>query len=86
MRGFSVYPDFDKLSDAKRTKFSQLWKSCNDNLGITVKNTDDWCFNTKNISDVDDCIVLYQRYFKNDKKQQNFLNEIYAELLKVGSK
>ena len=86
MRGFSVYADFSKLSNDKKTKFSELWESCHDNLGITVKNTEDWSFNKKNIADVESCSVLYQRYFKDDAKQNAFLNEMYAELMKVGSK
>lgn len=86
MSGFTVYADFEKLTEDKKTKFSELWQSCSNDLGITVKNTQDWSFNTKNIADVDDCSVLYQRYFKDDKRQQDFLNEIYSELLKVGSK
>jgi len=86
MRGFTVYADFNKLSNDKRTKFSELWQSCDSDLGIAVKNIDDWSFNTKNISDVQSCSVLYQRYFKEDEKQQNFLDNIYAELIKIGSK
>jgi hypothetical protein len=86
MKGFTVNADFDKLSNDKKTKFSELWQSCSNDLGITVKNTDDWSFNTKNISDVESCSVNYQRYFKEDASQQKFLNDIYSELLKIGSK
>ncbi|MCV9928685.1 hypothetical protein OIU83_13530 [Flavobacterium sp. LS1R49] len=86
MHGFTVYANFDKLSNDKKTKFSDLWQSCSNDLGITVQNTDDWSFNTKNISDVESCSVLYQRYFKDNADQQNFLNNIYAELMKIGSK
>jgi hypothetical protein len=84
MRGFNVSADFRKLSDTKKTRFSELWKSCSNDLGITVKNTDDWSFNTENISDVRSCSVLYQRFFKNNESQQSFLNTLYEELLKVG--
>ncbi|MBB4803950.1 hypothetical protein HNP37_004030 [Flavobacterium nitrogenifigens] len=86
MRGYSVYADFRKLSDDKKTKFSELWQSCSSELGITIKNTDDWSFNKANIVDVESCSVLYQRYFKDDTNQQEFLNEMLAELRKVGSK
>ena len=86
MRGFTVYANFDQLSNDKRTKFSQLWQSCSDGLGITIKNTDDWSFNTKNISDTESCSVLYQRYFKEDASQQIFLDSLYTELMKIGSK
>jgi len=85
MHGFTVYPKFDQLTKDKRTKFSELWESCGDGLGITVKNTDDWSFNTKNISDVESCSVNYQRYFKKDVSQQLFLNDMYQELIKIGT-
>ncbi|MDR6969533.1 hypothetical protein J2X31_003566 [Flavobacterium arsenatis] len=86
MRGFTVSADFSQLSEDKKTKFSKLWESCSYDLDITVKNIDDWSFNTKNIADVQSCSVLYQRYFKDDVEQQNFLNNIYVELMKVDSK
>lgn len=86
MRGFTVYADFNVLGKDKRTKFSELWQSCSNDIGITVRNIDDWSFNTKNIADVESCSVLYQRYFKDNSSQQAFLDHIYAELMKIGSK
>lgn len=86
MCGFSVYADFNKLSKNKKTKFSELWESCSSNIGITVENIDDWSFNTKNISDVESCSVLYQRFFKDNKEQNDFLDEIHNELKKIDSK
>jgi hypothetical protein len=86
MCGFRVYANFNQLSNDKRTKFSELWQSCSNDLGITVKDIDDWSFNTKNISDVESCSVLYQRYFKEDASQQNFLDDIHTELMKIDSK
>lgn len=86
MRGFSVYADFKQLGNDKKTKFSELWQSCSNDLGIAVKNIDDWSFNTKNISDVQSCSVNYQRYFKEIASQQKFLDSMYAELMKIGSK
>lgn len=86
MRGFTVYAAFSVLGNDKRTKFSELWQSCSNDLGIMVRNIDDWSFNTKNISDVQSCSVNYQRYFKENSNQQNFLDHIYAELIKIGSK
>jgi hypothetical protein len=86
MHGYTVYADFEKLTEDKKTKFSEMWQSCSNDIGITVKNTEDWSFNTQNISDVESCSVLYQRYFKENESQQKFLNEIYSELLKVDSK
>ena len=78
MKGFSVYADFQKLN--KKTRFADLWESCNDNLGITVEDTEDWSFNKKNILNVESCGVNYQRYFEEDENQQRFLDDLYNEL------
>ncbi|HEU0126687.1 MAG TPA: hypothetical protein VFQ56_10295, partial [Flavobacterium sp.] len=86
MRGYTVYADFDKLSADKKTRFAELWQSCSDGLSITIKNEEDWSFDKNNIADVESCSVLYQRYFKEDEKQQTFLNDVLAELRKVASK
>jgi hypothetical protein len=86
MRGFSVYADFKKLRNDKNTKFSELWQSCSSDIGVAVRNIDDWSFNTKNVSDVESCSVNYQRYFKEDASQQKFLDSMYSELMKIGSK
>ena len=84
MIGFSVYADFNQLSDEKITNFSEMWQSCGGDLGVLVKNPDDWTFDTKNIVDISDCSVNYQRYFKEDAQQQGFLDKLYSELKKVG--
>ena len=80
MHGFNVTANFDQLKEDRKTKFSRLWLSCSDDLGITVKNTEDWSFNKKNILDVQSCSVNYQRYFKDDARQQKFLDSIFSEL------
>ena len=74
MHGYTVYADFKRLPNTQKNRFNQLWQSCNDSLGITVKNTDDWSFNKENIADIESCSVNYQRYFKNNPKQQYFLD------------
>ena len=86
MCGFSVYADFKQLSNDKKTKFSELWQNCNEDLGIKVKNIDDWSFNKNNILDIESCGVNYQRYFKENAKQQKFLDNMYSELMKINSK
>ena len=80
MRGFNVSADFSKLTKAQQNRFTEMWQSCDDNLGIAIKNRDDWSFNLDNIVDVQSCSVLYQRYFKNNKEQQRFLDEMHREL------
>lgn len=84
MKGFSVYADFSQLSDGKKTKFSEIWESCGGDLGVLVKNQNDWTFDTKNIVDISDCSVNFQRYFKEDAQQQLLLDNLYIELKKVG--
>lgn len=80
MTGYSVFADFSKLSDEQRTKFSELWRHCGGELGVLVKDADDWTFDTKNITDISDCSVNYQRYFKEDDRQQKFLDSLYSAM------
>lgn len=84
MKGYSLYADFAQLRDDKKTRFSEMWQSCGDELGVLVKNTDDWTFETKNISDISDCSVTYQRFFKDDLQQQSFLDKLLKEIKKNG--
>ena len=84
MNGFTIYPDFEKMKKDKINKFGEMWYNCGDGLGIMVKNMDDWSFNSDNIADVESCSVNYQRYFKDNKEQQSFLNEMYTEMIKSG--
>ena len=85
MKGFSVYARFEQLPSNQQTRFSQLWQKCDDNLGISVRNTDDWTFNLNNIADIDSCSVNYQRYFKNNLQQQHYLDQLYQEMRKAGT-
>lgn len=85
MRGFSVYADFEKLNDVEKTKFSKMWQNCSSDLGVLVKDLNDWSFNPENISDITSCSVNYQRYFKDDVEQQQFLDQLFSELKKVNS-
>ncbi|WP_233789103.1 hypothetical protein [Sphingobacterium sp. HMA12] len=80
MTGYSVFAAFNQLSDEQRTKFSELWQACGGELGVLVKDAGDWTFETKNITDITDCSVRYQRYFKEDDRQQKFLDSLYNAL------
>lgn len=82
MSGYTVFPDFE-TKPYKETAFYAKWKEEGCRLGITVKNRDDWSFNKANITDVESCSVNYQRYFKDDKKQQDFLDKMHSSLLEV---
>lgn len=87
MTGFSIYADFDKLSDGKKTTFSKLWENagCIDALGVTVKSIDDWSFNIDNITAVNDCGVngLYYTDDEERKKKEKLPDELYNELKKI---
>ena len=80
MRGFTLYADFSQQQENKKTKFSELWASETDELSVDVSDISDWSFNKSNITDVESCGVNKQRYFKDDKEQQNFLDNLYKEL------
>jgi len=82
MSGYSVYANFE-VAPGSKTIFYEKWKAEGCDLGITVKNRDNWSFDTSNILDVESCSVLYQRYFKDDKKQQDFLDAMYVSLKEV---
>ena len=84
MKGFTVSADFGRLRADKKNKFSEMWQSCGGELGVLVKNTDDWTFNTENIADISDCSVTYQRFFKEDAQQQRFLDDLLNEIKKIG--
>lgn len=84
MSGFTIHPDFEKMKKEKTSKFGDMWYKCADGLGITVKNTADWALNFNNIVDVQSCGVNYQRYFKDDKKMQSYLDSMYIEMKKEG--
>jgi hypothetical protein len=88
LHGIIVFGDVNQIKDDERTNLhSKLWQYCDNGiLGIAVKNIDDWSFNTKNFSDVETCSKKYQRFFKEDASQQKFLDEIFTELIKSGSK
>ncbi|WP_452231394.1 hypothetical protein [Lacinutrix sp. MEBiC02595] len=82
MIGFNVNADFTKLNKNKETPFSNLWQSCNSALAIQVKDINDWSFNKENISDIQGCGRM-NRYFSEDIKQQNFLNDLNTEMREI---
>lgn len=83
MKGFTVSADFGQLPDDKKTAFSEMWQSCGGDLGVLVTDPDNWTFDTKNIVDISDCSVIYQRFFKEDAEQQRFLDKLVSEIKKM---
>lgn len=78
-KGFSISIDFNQLKN--KTTFTELCQSCNERLSVLIKNKNDWSFNIENISDIYSC-GPYQRSYKNNKKQQQFLDKLNNELKK----
>jgi hypothetical protein len=75
MRGFSLKAEFKQLAFNQNSGFSKQWQRCGDDLGIGIKNTEDWSFNASNI-DVERGSVLYQRYFQDNAEQQQIFKSI----------
>ncbi|WP_436897805.1 hypothetical protein [Acinetobacter gyllenbergii] len=48
MKGFTVYPATGFKSEQSNA-FLNLWKSCESDLDINLKNTNDWSFNPSNM-------------------------------------
>lgn len=82
MQVYSVYADFSKLHNGQKNKFAEMWRSCGGEIGVFIKDTENWTFDQNNISDISDCSVTYQRFFKEDLQQQGFLDKLYNELEK----
>ena len=82
MIGFSVSADFGQLRKDRKTEFSEIWQSCGGELGVLVTDEDNWTFDTKNIVDISDCGVIYQRFFKEDAQQQRFLDKLLSAIKK----
>lgn len=83
MNGFTVYADFSKLDTVNINEFIGIWKNCSGDIGIDVKNIDDWSFNKENITDISSCGNHYQRFFEDNVEQQKFLDDFYIALQKV---
>lgn len=81
--GYTLYADFNKLIKKNETEFSKLWKNCSKDIGITVSNSNDWSFNKKNILNIENCGVNYQRYYKENKEQQRFLDNLHDALKEI---
>ncbi|MBJ9720577.1 hypothetical protein I5515_02030 [Acinetobacter calcoaceticus] len=59
MKGFSVYPARGFKTELSN-EFSRLWKSCESDLNINLKNPNDWSFNPKNM-EITGCGVVIQK-------------------------
>ncbi|ENX58408.1 MULTISPECIES: hypothetical protein [Acinetobacter] len=83
MKGFSVYPAIGFKSEQSNA-FLNLWKSCESDLSIYLKNTNDWSFNPSNMQ-IRGCGRFQQRseytedIFRQDEADE-FLRKINQAL------
>ncbi len=84
---------FKKISDENYSVIINVWtleyekdnvvygfNIAEDNLRISVKNMNDWTYNTQNIKEIQNDSVLYDKYDKNENFKQNFI-DIYVQYL-----
>ena len=83
MKGFTVYPATGFKSEQSNA-FLNLWKSCESDLDINLKNTNDWSFNPSNMQ-IRGCGRFQQRseytedIFRQDEADE-FLRKINQAL------
>lgn len=79
MTGFSVYPARGFKSEQSST-FLNLWKSCESDLDINLKNTSDWSFNPSNMQ-IRGCGRFQQRSeYTEDELRQNQADEFLRKI------
>lgn len=62
MKGFSAYPARGFKAELSN-EFLRLWKSCESDLNINLKNPNDWSFNPENMK-ITGCGVVFQERSK----------------------
>ncbi|MCH7312786.1 hypothetical protein [Acinetobacter sp. ANC 3882] len=79
MKGFSVYPAIGFKSEQSNT-FLNLWKSCESDLSIYLKNPNDWSFNPSNM-EIRGCGRYQQRSeYMEDNFRQNEADEFLSKI------
>ncbi|ENW81491.1 hypothetical protein F909_02782 [Acinetobacter sp. ANC 3929] len=79
MKGFSVYPAIGFKSEQSNA-FLNLWKSCESDLSIYLKNPNDWSFNPSNMQ-IRGCGRYQQRSeYMEDNFRQNEADEFLRKI------
>lgn len=79
MKGFSVYPAIGFKSEQSNA-FLNLWKSCESDLSIYLKNTNDWSFNPSNM-EIRGCGHFQQRSeYIDDELRQNQADDFLRKI------
>jgi len=74
MTGFTLH--FNELNKTKKNQLYPLLHICNKEIGINIKNSNDWSFNKKNILSIQSCGFEKQKY----------LDILYTKLMKLENK
>ncbi|ENW91877.1 hypothetical protein [Acinetobacter dispersus] len=80
MKGFTVYPATGFKSEQSNA-FLNLWKSCESDLSIYLKNPNDWSFNPSNMQ-IRGCGVNIQQRseYTDDELRQNQADEFLRKI------
>ncbi|WP_433848076.1 hypothetical protein [Acinetobacter proteolyticus] len=79
MKGFTVYPA-TRFKSEQSNAFLNLWKSCESDLSIYLKNTNDWSFNPSNMQ-IRGCGRFQQRSeYIDDELRQNQADEFLRKI------
>ena len=80
MKGFTVYPATGFKSEQSNA-FLNLWKSCESDLSIYLKNTNDWTFNPSNMQIRGCGINIQQRSeYTDDELRQDQADEFLRKI------
>ncbi|MFW1762155.1 hypothetical protein [Acinetobacter calcoaceticus] len=80
MKGLFIYPAKGFKTESTND-FLRLWKSCESDLTITLKNPNDWSFNPKNM-EITGCGVVFQKRseYTEDSFRQDEANEFLKKI------
>lgn len=78
MKGLFIYPAKGFKTESTND-FLRLWKSCESDLTITLKNPNDWSFNPKNM-EITGCGVVFQK--RSEYTEDSFRQDEADEFLK----
>lgn len=80
MKGFSVYPAREFRTELSN-EFLRLWKSCESDLNIKLKNPNDWTFNPENMEIIGCSVKIQKRSaYTEDSVRQDEADEFLRKI------
>ena len=80
MKGFSVYPARGFRTELSN-EFLRLWKSCESDLNINLKNPNDWTFNPENMEIIGCSVNIQKRStYTEDSVRQDEADEFLRKI------